>query len=335
MRRRDALLALLALSAGPVARARTPYLARADVQQFIDDLVTTYGFERSSVERWMNGARYSSDVERLMQPPTPFGQRNWLEYRERYVEPARIARGVAFWQDNSAALKRAEEQFGVPAEIIVSIIGIETYFGRITGNFRTLDVFSTLAFDYLRRAEFYRAEFVEFLLLARDQNADPASYRGSFAGAIGLPQFLPGSIRRWAVDFDGDGRIDLLDSPADAIGSVASFLVGHGWQRGRPIAFEVAADESILEALDGGIEPNTTWGEALVAGVKGDLPLPLDTPVILIDLPLVAADGQPARAYRIGTSNFSAILKYNRSYFYATAVTEYASALRGAMPTRP
>jgi len=335
MRRRDVLLASLVLAAGPVAHARTPYLARAEVQQFIDDLVYTHGFERSSVERWMDKARYSPDVERLMQPPPPFGQRNWLEYRERHVEPARIASGVAFWQDNAAALERAEEQFGVPAEIIVSIIGIETYFGRITGNFRTLDVFTTLAFDYLRRADFYRAEFVEFLLLARDQNADPASYRGSFAGAMGLPQFLPGSIRRWAVDFDGDGHIDLLDSPADAIGSVASFLVGHGWQRDKPVAFEVAADESILSALGSGIDPNTTWGEALVAGVKGDLPLPLDTPVFLIDLPLVTADGQQARAYRIGTTNCSAILKYNRSYFYATAVTEFASVLRESMPTRP
>ena len=142
----------------------------------------------------------------------------------------------------------------MPAEIIVAIIGVETHFGRITGNFRTLDVFTTLTFDYLRRADFYRAEFIEFLLLAREQRRDPMSYRGSFAGAIGLPQFMPGSIRRWGVDFDGDGRIDLLASPADAIGSVASFLVAHGWQRDLPIVFEAEADESIVDALGRGIE---------------------------------------------------------------------------------
>ena len=326
---------LVALAMGSVAHARTPYLARTEVQQFIDELVGAHGFERARLEHSIKQARYSASVERLMQPAIPFGQRNWFEYRDRYIEPARIAAGASFWQANAAAMARAEQEFGVPAEVIVAIIGIETYFGRITGRFRTLDVFTTLAFDYLRRADYYRVEFVEFLLLARDQNADPASYRGSFAGAMGLPQFMPGSIRRWAIDFDGDGRIDLLDSPADAIGSVASFLVGHGWQRDQPIAFEVDADEAMVDALGRGIEARTTWSTALAAGVVGDLPLPLATPVLLIDLPLVAPDGQPGRAYRIGTTNYSAILNYNRSYFYATAVTEYAAALRESMPARP
>jgi len=333
MRRRTALLSIVSFAVLPVARARTSYLARSEVQQFIDELVTTHGFERTRVERWLQQARYSANVERLMQPPIPFGQRNWIEYRDRYIEPTRINAGIAFWQANADALARAELQFGVPAEIIVSIIGIETYFGRITGNFRTLDVFTTLAFDYPRRADFYRTEFVEFLLLAREQKVDPASFRGSFAGAIGLPQFMPGSIRRWAVDFDGDGRINLLGSEADAIGSVASFLAAHGWERGQPIAFEVSADEAMVDALGRGIEARTTWSSALAAGVVGDLPLSLDTPVLLIDLPLLR-NGEPDRDYRIGTVNFSALLNYNRSYFYATAVAEYAAALRERMPDR-
>jgi membrane-bound lytic murein transglycosylase B len=333
MRRRTALLSIVSFAMLPAAQARTSYLARSEVQQFIDELVATHGFERARVERWLQQARYSANVERLMQPPIPFGQRNWIEYRDRYIEPARIDAGIAFWQANAEPLARAELQFGVPAEIIVAIIGIETYFGRITGNFRTLDVFTTLAFDYPRRADFYRAEFVEFLLLAREQKVDPASFRGSFAGAIGLPQFMPGSIRRWAVDFDNDGRVDLLGSAADAIGSVASFLVAHRWERGHPIAFEVSADEAMVDALGRGIEARTTWSSALAAGVAGDLPLSLDTPVLLIDLPLVR-DGQPDRDYRIGTVNFSAILNYNRSYFYATAVAEYAAALRERMPAR-
>jgi membrane-bound lytic murein transglycosylase B len=209
----------------------------------------------------------------------------------------------------------------------VAIIGIETLFGRITGTFRTLDVLATLSFDYLRRAEFYRTEFIEFLLLAREQRLDPTSYRGSFAGAIGLPQFMPGSIRRWGIDFDDDGRLDLLSSPADAIGSVANFLVGHGWQRDLPIVFEAQADEAILDALGRGIEARTPWSVALAAGVVSDAPLAPDTAVIVIDLPLIDADGRPGRAYRVGTVNFSALLYYNRSYFYATAITEVAAAI--------
>jgi membrane-bound lytic murein transglycosylase B len=333
--RRSFLVALAALAVARPAQARSPYLGRPDVQQFVEELAATHGFDRARLERWLRDARYSASVERLMQPPIPFGQRNWLEYRQRYLDPARVQAGVDFWQTHRAALARAEEQFGVPAEIIVAVIGVETYFGRITGNFRTLDVFTTLTFDYLRRVDFYRAEFIEFLLLAREQRRDPLSYRGSFAGAIGLPQFMPGSIRRWGVDFDGDGRIDLLASPADAIGSVANFLVGHGWQRDLPIVFEAEADESIVDAFGRGIEARTTWSAALSAGVSTEALLPLDTAVIVIDLPQLDSNGQPSRTYRVGTVNFSAILHYNRSYFYATAVTELAAAVRErALPDR-
>jgi len=325
--RRRLLLGLLA-SISSVVDARSGYLAREEVQQFIEAMVSSHGFERSRLERWLREAKYSATVERLMQPPIPFGQRNWIEYRNRYVEPARIEAAVVFWQAQRAALARAEDQYGVPAEIIVAIIGVETYFGRITGNFRTLDVFSTLSFDYVRRADFYRSEFAEFLLLTREQKADPTTYRGSFAGAIGLPQFMPSSIRRWAVDFDGDGRVDLTGSATDAIGSVANFLAGHGWQRDLPIIFAVEADEATVDELGRGIDATTSWSAALAAGVVGDLPLTLDTPVLLIDLPVVGADGETSRWFRIGTVNFSAILHYNRSYFYATAVAELASAVR-------
>jgi membrane-bound lytic murein transglycosylase B len=329
--RRAFLVSLAAIAAAAPAQASSTYLARPEVQQFVEDLVTAHAFDRAQLERWLREARYSASVERLMQPPIPFGQRNWLEYRQRYLDSSRIQAGADFWQTHRTALARADEQSGVPAEIVVAIIGVETHFGRITGNFRTLDVFTTLTFDYQRRAEFYRAEFVEFLLLAREQRRDPASYRGSFAGAIGLPQFMPGSIRRWGVDFDGDGRIDLLSSPTDAIGSVANFLVGHGWQRDLPIAFEAEADESIVDALGRGIEAQTTWSAALAAGVVTEALLSLDTAVIVIDLPLLDSNGQPDRAYRVGTANFSAILHYNRSYFYATAVTELAAAIRERM----
>jgi membrane-bound lytic murein transglycosylase B len=323
-----ALAAALVAPAAARAPAPPPYASRPEVRQFIDEVVAGHGFERAQVERWLNAARYSPTVERLMQPPIPFGQRNWLEYRSRYLEHKRIQAGVEFWRGNSATLERAAARFGVPPEIIVAIIGVETYWGRITGNFRTIDVLATLSFDYLRRADYYRKELVELLLLAREQDTDPLRFRGSFAGAIGLPQFMPGSMRRFAVDFDGDGRIDLAGSAADAIGSVASFLVQHGWQRNCPILFEAEADEAMVDSLGRGIAAAVTWADALMAGVAPDLPLPLDTPVLVIDLPYLAAGGETRRLYRVGTSNFTAILQYNRSYFYATAVVELADALR-------
>lgn len=326
-----ALLAGVAVPAAARSAMRPSYTSRPEVQSFIDELVGEHGFERARVERWLGAARYSETVERLMQPPIPFGQRNWLEYRARYLEDKRIDAGVAFWRANASALQHAEARFGVPAEIVAAIIGVETYWGRITGNFRTIDVLATLAFDYLRRADYYRRELVELLLLAREQRMDPLAFKGSFAGAIGLPQFMPGSVRRFAVDFDGDGRIDLAGSAVDAIGSVSNFLVEHGWQRDHPILFEVEADEAIVDALGRGIQAAATWSTALNAGVVADLPLALDTPVIVIDLPYVDAAGETQRLYRLGTVNYSAVLHYNRSYFYATAVVELADTLKRAV----
>jgi membrane-bound lytic murein transglycosylase B len=331
VKRRSFVAALASALVAPAAArspARPPYASRAEVRQFIDEVVAEHGFDRERVEGWLNAARYSATVERLMQPPIPFGQRNWLEYRSRYLEDKRVQAGVDFWRSNAAALERATERYGVPPEIIVAIIGVETYWGRITGNFRTIDVLATLSFDYLRRADYYRKELVELLLLAREQRTDPLRFKGSFAGAIGLPQFMPGSIRRFAVDFDGDGRIDLAGSATDAIGSVARFLVQHGWQRDLPILFEAEADEAIVDSLGRGIDAAATWSDALNAGVVADLPLPLDTPVLVIDLPYLDPGGEPSRLFRVGTVNFAAVLQYNRSYFYATAVVELAEALR-------
>jgi membrane-bound lytic murein transglycosylase B len=333
-RQRRALLAgLIATAVQPaLARepARHPYLARSDVQQLIDELVWHHGFERERVERWIGAARYSSSAERLMQPPAPFGQRNWLDYRDRVLQDSRVRAGVAFLRTHEQAFGQAREKFGVPPEIIAAIIGIETRFGRVTGDFRTLDVLATLSFDYLRRADYYRREFIEFLLMTREQRLDPLAVKGSFAGAIGLPQFMPGSIRRHAVDFDGDGRIDLTASPADAIGSVANFLVAHGWQPELPILFEIEASEAIVDSLGRGIATNVTWYDALAAGIEAELPLEADTPVIVIDLPYTTPTGAVERQFRVGTSNFSAILHYNRSYFYATAVVEFAQAIAAA-----
>ena len=325
-----AALALMVTARGVLAETRAPYLQRAEVRQFIDELLAQHGFERQRIERWFTDARYSPAVERYMQPPIAFSQRNWLDYRARYLDEPRVQSGAAFVRNHQAAMQRAQQQYGVPPEIIAAIIGVETFYGRITGNFRTLDALITLSFDYLRRADFYREQLAEFFLLMREQNADPLAVKGSFAGAIGLPQFMPGSIRRYAVDFDGDGRIDLNDSAVDAIGSVASYLAAHGWQRDLPIMFDVTADEAMVDALGRGIDASATWSNALAAGVEGDVPLPLDEKVLVIDLPYLNA-GEVERLYRVGTVNFSALLHYNRSYFYASAVVELARAIAQAV----
>ena len=322
-------LALMTTARGALAEARAPYLQRAEVRQFIDELLAQHGFERQRVERWFTNARYSPAVERYMQPPIAFSQRNWLDYRARYLDEARVQAGAAFVRNHQPAMQRAQQQFGVPPEIIAAIIGVETYYGRITGNFRTLDALVTLSFDYLRRAEYYRQQLAEFFLLVREQKSDPATIKGSFAGAIGLPQFMPGSIRRYAVDFDNDGRIDLSSSAVDAIGSVASFLAAHGWQRDALIVFDAMADEAMVDALGRGIEPSITWSAALAAGVEAEVTLPLDQKVLVIDLPYLK-DGEVKRLYRVGTVNFSALLHYNRSYFYANAVVELARAISAA-----
>ncbi|MFZ5541132.1 MAG: lytic murein transglycosylase [Pseudomonadota bacterium] len=235
--------------------------------------------------------------------------------------------GHAFLRQHRAALARAADRYGVPESIVVAIIGIETFFGRVMGNLRTLDVLLTLAFDYTRRAALYREELAQFLLLCREHGIDPAAPRGSYAGALGLPQFMPGSVRRYAVDFDGDGRVDLAASREDAIGSVANFLAAHGWRRDVPVLFPARADATIIEVLGRGIFAGYRWQDVAALGVTIDASLPGETRVLLIDLPYLTSDGVEAVEYRVGTINASALLHYNRSFFYAAAVADLAQAI--------
>jgi membrane-bound lytic murein transglycosylase B len=189
-----------------------------------------HAWPRERVDGLLSEYKANAQVIRLMDPPAQHFKRSWQTYRKRFIEAKRIAAGVSFWNENQDALERASKRFGVPAYVIVGIIGVETIYGRHTGNFQVLEALATLSFDYPRRAAYFAKELEHFLLWTQEQGIDPKTVRGSFAGAIGLPQFMPGSIRRHAVDFDGDGSIDLVGSRADAIGSVASFLKRHGWQ---------------------------------------------------------------------------------------------------------
>jgi membrane-bound lytic murein transglycosylase B len=328
-RRFVAALSCVALAAPAAARAQAlSYPLRGEVQAYIDAIVAEYGLERGWVERVIAQGRYVEAAERLTTPGNaPPSARNWAEYRARNVDERRVRDGHDFLRRHRAALARAAERYGVPASIVVAIIGIETLFGRVMGNLRTLDVLLTLAFDYPRRASLYREELTQFLLLCRERGIDPVAPRGSFAGAMGLPQFLPGSVRRYAVDFDGDGRIDLSGSGADAIGSVANFLAAHGWRRDLPVLLSARADASIVEVLGRGITAAYRWQDVAALGVTIDGALPDAARVLLLDLPYVTADGVEAVEYRVGTVNAAALLHYNRSYFYAAAVTELAQAI--------
>jgi membrane-bound lytic murein transglycosylase B len=331
MQRRAVLAGLAAALVVPgLARANSSsYLLRDDVREFIDAVTDGYGFDRAWLLSVLGQARYNETAERLTTPgQQPPSARNWREYRTRALDERRIREGLAFERMYRATLERATETFGVPEEIVVSIIGIETMFGRLSGSHRTVDVLMTLSFDYTRRAAYYREELAQFLLLCREQRLDPLAQRGSFAGALGMPQFMPSSVRAQAIDFDGDGRIDIAGSAADAIGSVAHFLSAHGWKRDLPVALNANASAEVLETLGESIRAIYRWQDVERLGVTIEGTLDPDTRVLLADLPFVSASGVEGVEHRIGTVNFAALLHYNRSFPYAAAVAELAQVLR-------
>jgi membrane-bound lytic murein transglycosylase B len=305
-----------------------------EVNAFIDDMVARDGFDRSTLQTLFSKARYMDSAIKLIKPAPAGKAKNWQAYRARFVEPRRIAAGVDFWSEHELALQRAETQYGVPAEIIVAILGVETVYGRNTGNFRVIDTLTTLAFDYPQTANrdarmaFFRGELESTLLFARESHIDPFSLLGSYAGAIGWPQFMPSSIREYAVDFDGNGKIDLRASPVDAIGSVANFLRIHGWKRGEPTVFpaSVANPESVAELLKQGLEARNSADQIRAAGVLPGVELPAGQLFGLIDL----QNGDAATEYWLATNNYFAITQYNRSYFYAMSVVDLSRAVRAA-----
>ena len=326
---------LAASAVEPAAKRRGEqrgnYADRDDVRAFVTEFATDYGFDRREVERWLAAARFQPKIVELMNRPI-LEPPKWFEYAPPFLAPARVEAGVAFWNTHAEALARAESETGVPAEVIVSIIGVETYYGRFTGSHRVIDALATLAFDYPRRAAFFRGELKEFLLLAREQKFSPLAPKGSFAGAMGLAQFMPGSYRRYGVDFDGTGRADLFDSAADAIGSVANYLARHDWQRGQPVLLPArlapGQHDAILRRLDGGLSERrlaSMWaadGVTPVAwpGVVGPEPLGL----------LLLEESNVESSYWIACHNFYVITRYNRSRLYATAVWQLAQAIKAA-----
>ncbi|MES2385197.1 MAG: lytic murein transglycosylase B [Pseudomonadota bacterium] len=301
---------------------------------FADDLASRRDLDPQWVRQMLGQARYLPSVVRLMQPPARTFVKNWRVYRSRFIDPVRIAAGVRFWQDNQDSLARAEADYGVPAEIIVGIIGVETIYGRDTGKFRVLDALATLAFDFpashpraRERSEFFRGEIEQFLTLQSRLDTDPLAALGSYAGAMGMPQFMPSSRNKYAVDFDGDGRIDLWNSPADVIGSVANYFKAFNWQPGMPTHYPVSFDNSRLDMnalMAPDILPTFSVASFTAKGALLEGPaLQHGGPLALVELlngdP---ANGGSAPVYVAGTENFYAITRYNWSSYYAMSVIE-------------
>ena len=311
------LLALALFAFMAPAVGADSYEARPEVQSFIDNMVSRHGFvERELKTLFARTKRLDPVLEAIARPAERVLA--WEDYRALLVGERRIAEGVEFWKRHRRTLERAERRFGVPAEIVVAIIGVETFYGKNTGNWRVVDALATLAFDYPPRASFFRSELESYLLFARDSGTDVFAVRGSYAGAMGIPQFMPSSARRYAVDFDGSGKIDLRRSYADAIGSVANFLKMHGWQKGADIAVEAKVSGDAWRPFAGaGHDPQYSAAELRAVGVEFDSPQPVEAKVALIEL----ASGERPSAYRVGLKNFWVITRYNRSTFYAAAVT--------------
>ncbi|MCK9513646.1 MAG: lytic murein transglycosylase B [Pigmentiphaga sp.] len=320
---------------------------------FAEELAASRQLPLGAVVAALEQAQRNDTVLRLMAPPAraagaPPPKRHWPGYRARFVEPVRIRNGLRFWEDNAAALARAEQATGVPAAVIVAILGVETVYGRNMGNFPVLDSLYTLAFHWPAhasrdRSEYFRGELAEYLAMTLGQGQPPRRLRGSYAGAIGIPQFMPGSIRNFAVSARPGQPPDLVNSPDDAIASVANYLLAHGWQRELPVFIDATLPGQPQSWVTGGLEPTLSWQDLQRAGAR---PRGVPATAGLISAPLVSPGSDPRVGminldyatghtdHRIATANFFAITHYNRSYFYATAVADLAAALE-AQRKRP
>jgi membrane-bound lytic murein transglycosylase B len=331
------------LAAAKTAKAAGPaYAVRPDVMQAADAMATRLGLDADWVRQAIGQAHFMPGIAKAILPPPVGVPKNWAAYRARFIEPVRIKAGTRFWLANRETLQRAEAETGVPAGIIVGIIGVETIYGQNTGTFRVIDALCTLAFDFPAshpkaeaRATFFRAELEQYLALTARTRTNPLALRGSYAGAMGWPQFMPSSWVKYAIDFDGDGRVDLFNSQADVIGSVANYFKAFRWQPGMPTHFALHFDEATLDKaalLVPDILPTFSVAELAAKGVLLDAPDNQHPgPLALIEL----QNGDEAPQYVAGTENFYAITRYNWSSYYAMAVIELAEAVAQEIKTKP
>ena len=295
------------------------------VAVFIDEMVSTHEFDRDALRRILSQAEIKPSIIKKISTPAECTL-SWAEYRDIFITKERINAGVTFWRENRAMLERIETETGVAIPMIVGIIGVETYFGRITGNDRVLDALATLAFDYPKRADFFRNELVQFLILTREEDIDATVPVGSYAGAMGQGQFIPSSFREYAIDFDADGKRDLWHNNADAIGSVANYFKRHGWQQGSKIALPAQISGTAYKKLiDSGLKPSITPDSLKAHGIAAE-----DGEVDTSKVAFIEFELNQGKQYWIGFNNFYVITRYNRSPLYAMAVYQLSQEITKA-----
>jgi membrane-bound lytic murein transglycosylase B len=317
------LLPILLMLLTAASMAKTPDKLRAE---FIDELVSKHGFSRDAVTRTLYQAHMRRDILEAISRPAE-KRLNWSDYRNIFVTPSRIQGGVDFWHRHAATLERAEREYGVPPQIIVAILGVETRYGAHTGGYRVLDALHTLGFHYPRRGEFFRAQLSHFLRFSREEKIPATMPTGSYAGAMGVPQFMPDSFRIYAVDFDGDGRRDIWNNTDDVIGSVANYFVRKGnWRAGEDVAFPVSGIGRAQQSLiDAGAKPSLDRAQLEAAGIQVPDPVSAGQKLSLIEF-----ETHDGREHWIGLHNFYSIMRYNPRTKYAMAVYQLSEAIRQA-----
>ncbi len=317
-------LTLAGCAAGTTGATAAATPLRPELETFIGQMVERHGFTQAELESIFRLAQFQPSIVNAISRPAT--SKPWYEFRPMLVTPQRVTDGVVFWNSHASTLERARKEFGVPEEIIIAIIGVETNYGVQTGKHRVLDALTTLAFDYPKRAAFFRDELEHYLLLGREQRSDLLSIKGSYAGAIGVPQFMPSSYRRYAVDFDNDGKVDLSGSTVDAIGSVANYLKGYGWETEQAIvASALVNGENYREAIYAGERPAYTVERMRKLGIAPQAAIPGNRQATLIEL-----ENKTGNEHWLGFNNFYVITRYNRSVNYAMSVLQLADEIRAA-----
>ena len=316
------LTVLLMVSMVHVSWAEDDFVQRPDVRLFMDEMVKKHGFTLAELQSVFSHVKLSQSILDAISRPAE--KLPWYKYRRIFLQPDRIQKGIEFWHTNITVLDQASRVYGIPVEIIVAIIGVETRYGNQVGKYRVVDSLATLAFAYPDRASFFRSELEQFLLMAREQRFDPVSVTGSYAGAMGIPQFIASSYRNYAVDFDNDGVIDIWTNKADAIGSIANYFSKHGWMRDQKIAVPAAVKGNLYtRILSDDFKPDTPAADLAAYGISHNSVIPPGTYVKLLNLETLHG-----YEYWLGFDNFYVITRYNRSMLYAMAVYQLARELR-------
>ena len=292
------------------------------VDVFIDKMVSEHDFDSDKLKELFGQTKVSQTILDAISRPAE--KLPWYKYRKIFLKENRIKQGVSFWHENMHTLDRAEEVYGVAPEIIVAIIGVETLYGRITGSYRVMDALTTLGFHYPKRAKFFRGQLEQFLLLSREQDIDPMSLKGSYAGAMGIPQFIPGSYRNYAADFDKDGKINIWSNKVDAIGSVARYFKLHGWKKGEAVAEKLKVKgNNWKSAVRSDLKPDLTLKQLAEYGIKPSVSVDTDAKMKLIELEM-----EQGSELWLGYENFYVITRYNHSALYAMAVFQLSQSIK-------